>query len=79
MRPVIRILGERAKRTRFVQTDRYVVAVEIELVIPLDDPSERCLESETVELLRQIKEHAEHDDLEWLQAQGRVYKALEAA
>ncbi len=73
------IEGQRIKRTRLIQTDKYVVAVEIELVIPVDDPSEPCLESETVELLREVKEHAEDLDLQWLKEHGKVYSAIEAA
>ena len=34
----MRIPGERVKRTRLIQTDRYVVAVNVEMVIPADDP-----------------------------------------
>ena len=30
----MRIPGQRIKRTRLVQTDKYVVAVEVEMVIP---------------------------------------------
>ena len=75
----MRIPGERIKRTRLVQTDKYVVAVDVEMVIPVDDPSEPCYESETVELLRQIKEHADRDDLSWLTSKGKVYAAVEAA
>jgi hypothetical protein len=48
----MRIPGERIKRTRLIQTEKYVVAVEVEMVIPVDDPSMPCYESETVELLR---------------------------
>lgn len=39
---------ERIKRTRLIQTEKYVVAVEVEMVIPVDDPSEPCYEAETV-------------------------------
>ena len=59
----MRITGERVKTTRFIQTDKYVVAVDIEMVIPADDPSEPCYESETVEYLREVKERAEQGDL----------------
>ena len=72
----MRIPGERIKRTRLVQTDKYVVAVEVEMVIPPDDPSEPCYESETVDYLREVKEHAEQGDLEWLTQQGKVYAAV---
>lgn len=73
------IPGERVKRTRLIQTEQYVVAVEVEMVIPVDAPSEPCLESETVQLLREIKEHAERGDLSWLTQKGKVYAAVSAA
>lgn len=75
----MRIAGERIKRTRLVQTENYVVAVEVEMVIPADDPSEPCYESETVQLLREIKEHAEQGDVAWLTKTGKVYAAMEVA
>ena len=72
----MRIPGQRIKRTRLIQAEKYVVAVEVEMVIPVDDPSEPCYESETVQLLREIKEHAERGDLAWLTKQGKVYAAV---
>ena len=75
----MRIPGQPIKRTRLVQTDKFVIAVEVEMVIPPDDPSEPCYESETVQLLREIREHAERDDVAWLTKRGKVYAALEAA
>ena len=75
----MRIPGKRIKRTRLIQTEKYVVAVEVEMVIPADDPSEPCYESETVQLLREIKERAEQGDVPWLSQKGKVYAAVEAA
>lgn len=75
----MKIPGQRVVRTRLVQTDKYVVAVQIEMVIPEDDPSEPCLESETVEFLQRVRQRAEAGDLNWLRAHGKVYAALEAA
>jgi hypothetical protein len=75
----MRIAGERQRRTRLVQTDNYVVAVEIEMVTPVDDPSEPCLESETIEFLQEVKSHAEQGDLAWLTRVGKVYAAVGAA
>ena len=75
----MRIPGQRIKRTRLIQTEKYVVAVEVEMVIPVDDPSEPCHESETVQLLREIKEHAEREDVAWLTEKRKVYAAVEAA
>lgn len=71
--------GKRLHRTRLVQTDRYVVAVDVPMVIPADDPSELCLEPEAVALLREVHDRAEADDLDWLQSHGKVYSAVDAA
>jgi hypothetical protein len=75
----MRIPGERIKRTRLVQTDRYVVAVEVEMVIPVDDSSEPCYEAETVQFLRDVQEHAERGDVAWLTQRGKVYADVGAA
>lgn len=75
----MRVPGTRVKRTRLIQTERYVVAVEVEMVIPADDPSEPCYEAETVQLLREIEEHAERGDVAWLKQHGKVYAAVGAA
>ena len=75
----MRIQGKRLKRTRLVQGGRFVVAVEVEMVIPPDDPSEPCYEAETVQLLREVAEHAARGDREWLRDHGTVYELLGAA
>jgi hypothetical protein len=75
----MRIPGERIKRTRLIQTERYVVAVEVEMVIPPDDPSEPCYEAETVQFLREVRERAERGDVTWLRQNGKVYAAVDAA
>ncbi len=74
----MRIAGERIKRTKLIQTDKYVVAVEVEMVVPVDDPTEPCYESETVEFLRDVKQYAERGDVTWLTKHGRVYAAMES-
>ncbi len=71
--------GKRVMRTRLVRTDRYVVAVEVEAVIPDADPSEPCYEPQVVELLRQVELHARDGDVEWLKRHGKVYVAVDAA
>lgn len=73
------IPGQRLKRTRLIQTERLVVAVEVEMVIPPDDPSEPYYETETVEFLKEVKQTAEAGDLAWLKEHRRVYAALDAA
>lgn len=72
----MRVPGERIKKRRWVHTDRYVVAVDVEMVIPQDDPSEPCYEAETVQLLRDVEEHARLGDVEWLKRHGKVYEAV---
>ncbi len=74
----MRISGQPIKRTRLVQTDRYVVAVNVELVIPDDDPSEPCYEAETVQLLKGVEEHAQRGGVDWLAQHGKVHEALVA-
>ena len=71
--------GKRVKRTRLVRTDRFVVAVEVEAIIPDADPSEPCFEPKTIELLRQVELHAKKGDVDWLKRHGKVYAAVEAA
>ena len=75
----MRIPGQRVKRQRLIQTDKYVVAVDVEMVIPPDDASEPCYESETINLLREVQQRAEKGDVEWLRQHGKVYAALGAA
>lgn len=75
----MQIQGERLRRTRLVQTDKYVVAVEVEMVIPPDDPSEPCYEAETVQFLKEVQERAEQGDVAWLRTRGKVYAAVDAA
>lgn len=67
------VSGERIKRTRLIQTEKYVVAVEVKMVFPVDDPSEPCYEAETIQLLREIKERAEQGDVAWLMQNGFHY------
>jgi hypothetical protein len=74
----MRINGEKFKRTRRIQTDKLVVADEVEMVTPTDDPSEPCYESETVEFLREVKDRAEREEVEWLLEHGKVYAAVGA-
>ncbi len=75
----MRVPGKRVKRTRLIQTERYVIAVEVEAVIPDADPSEPCYEAETVQFLRQVQERADAGDEVWLRRHGKVYVAAAAA
>jgi len=75
----MRIVGERLKRTRLIQSEKYVVALEVEMAIPPDDPSEPCYESETIQLLKEARERADRGDIAWLKQNGKVYALIGAA
>jgi len=75
----MRVEGKRLKRTRLVHKGRFVVAVEVEAVIPPEDPSEPCYEPETVEFLKEVADRAERGDLEWLRNHGKVYELVDSA
>lgn len=71
----MKIKGNRVKQIRWIHAGPCVVRVEVDAVIPVDDPSEPCLEPETVRFLKEVHEHAEAGDVEWLTTVGRVYVA----
>lgn len=66
----------RQRITQWVRGGRYAVAVEVEAVIPDEDPSEPCLTPETVRYLEQVADWAEADNLEALQQAGTVYMLM---
>ena len=55
-----------------------MVAIDVEMVVPPDDPSEPCYESETIELLKEVAERAKCGDRSWLLKHGRVYELVAA-
>ncbi|WP_169314863.1 hypothetical protein [Rubinisphaera brasiliensis] len=55
------------------------MAIEVELVVPTDDPTEPCYEPETVQLLKEVRERAERGDVAWLKSKGKVYAAIDEA
>jgi hypothetical protein len=67
---------KREKRKRWVQRGAYAVEVEVEVVYPTDEPSQACLEPDTVRLLDEIARKAESGDVEFLRRVGRVYQAV---
>jgi len=71
--------GKKIRRTRLVRTDKFIVVVEVDAIIPDADPGEPRFGSEAVELLRQIELHAKAGDVDWLKQHGKVYAAVEAA
>ncbi len=66
----------REKRKRWIQRGRYAVEVEVDVVYPIDDPSEPCLEPATVRFLDEVARRAEAGDVEYLQKIGRAFEAV---
>lgn len=69
----MKIEGQRIRKTRWVHAGRFAVRLEVEAVIPPDDPSEPCYEPDVVEFIREVHERANAGDVEWLKTVGDVY------
>ena len=67
---------KREKRKRWVQRGEYAVEVEVEVVYPSDDPTQACIEPNTIRWLDEIARKAEKGDVEFLRQAGRVYQAV---
>lgn len=65
----------REKRKRWVPRGCYAVEVEVEVVYPVDCPSEACLEPSTVRWLDEVS-RTEAGDVEFLRTAGRVFQAV---
>jgi hypothetical protein len=66
----------RTKRIEWVTGGPYAVAVEVEAVYPVDDPTEPCYSPETVRYLEQLEELADRGDVDALRRAGKVYTRL---
>lgn len=75
----MKVEGNRIRRVRLIQGERYIVAVDVEMVIPADDSSEPCYESETLTLLRSIEDQVKIGDVDFRKKHGRVYEAVDAS
>jgi len=74
----MQVEGQRVKRRRWIRGGTYIVEVEVDAVIPIDDPSEACYEPQTVAFLREVQQKAEAGELEWLKRVGTVYARVPA-
>ena len=70
--------GKRVRISRWIHAGLCVVRVEVDAVVPEDDPSEPCFEPATVEFLRDVRARAEAGDLDWLKNIGEVYTRIPA-
>jgi hypothetical protein len=69
----VRVPGKRIKVPKTILGDLCVLRLEVEAVIPDADPSEPCLESETVRYLGRLQELAHAGNVAELEKHGRVY------
>jgi hypothetical protein len=67
------IRGKRTKIERWIHAARCVVRVEVDAIIPDGDPSEPCLEPETIQLLDEIQSKADRGLVNELAKIGDVY------
>ena len=66
----------REKRKRWVQRGDLAIEVEVEVVYPADDPSEPCLEPDTIRFLEEVARKAQEGDMDYLRKVGRVFQAV---
>lgn len=74
----MKLQGQHVKSVRRIHTGPCVVRVEVDAVIPVDDPTGPCFEPETIQFLRQVHERAVAGDVNWLKSVGDVYVRLSA-
>lgn len=70
---MMQILGKRIQITKSIHARMYVVRVIAEAVIPDADPSEPCLEPQTLRWLDAVQMMADKGDVEALAKIGDVY------
>ena len=69
----MRVPGKRIKVPKVILGDLCVLRLEVEAVTPDADPSEPCLESETVRYLGTLQELALAGEVAELEKHGSVY------
>ena len=66
------------RHNHWVHTELFVVRVEVDAVIPAEDPSETCFEPATLRFLNLVREKADAGDVDWLRTVGEVYARVPA-
>ena len=69
----MQVKGLRTRVVRWIQGATCVVEVEVDALVPEADPSEPCLEPETVRWLDHLQDLADTDALDELERHGTVY------
>jgi hypothetical protein len=71
--------GKRIKVPKWIHAQACVVQVEAEAVIPTDDPTEPCLEPQTLRWLDHLQALADAGQIDELRQYGTVYVRQPAA
>jgi hypothetical protein len=64
---------QRIRISQWIHGERCVVRVEVEAVVPAEDPSEPCFEPATIRWMDQIQQLADEGKAEELAKIGDVY------
>ena len=65
--------GEEVRISKWIHGDYCAVHVEVDAVIPEDDPGEPCLDLKTVRFLDHLQELADAGNVAELEKHGTVY------
>lgn len=68
-----RLPGRRETRHRWLHSRGLEVLIEYEVVIPDEDPSEPCLEPDTIQRLVEIARRADAGDIDYLRTIGLIF------
>ena len=69
----MKLEGKRITIQKWIHAESCVLQVEVEAIIPVDDPTEPCLEPSTLQWLDQLQQMADEGKVEQLQRHGTVY------
>ena len=65
--------GERIRLSKWIRGDTFVVGVTVEGVLPIDDPSQPCLEPDTTRFLDHLQDLADARNFAELEKHGTIY------
>jgi len=68
----------RERRTRWIKRGDYALEVEVDVIYPMDDPSEPCLDPKTVRWLDELATRLERGEVDHLDTVGRLYHAVKS-
>jgi hypothetical protein len=65
--------GKRTRIERWIHAEQCVVRVEVDAIVPDADPSEPCLEPQTIRFLDELQNKADRGLIDELAQVGDVY------